>query len=346
MAANSQSTATLEPVDQRLIDGFQRDFPLHSRPFSVIGETLNLTEDAVIRRYAALRAAGVISRIGALVAPNTLGASTLAAMAVPAERLEAVARLVSAESGVSHNYARENPMNLWFVVTGPDVQSVEAVIAGIEKRTGLPVNDLRLIEPYHLDLGFALDGAVGSGPRQNLHKPDLAAIRSGDRDLMAAIETGLPLASRPFRSIAALTGMDEHAILERLDALIRAAIIRRFGVVVKHRALGYETNAMAVWDVPDTDTNRLGKAFGGEPGVTLCYARRRTDVWPFNLYCMVHARRRDDALAVIDRLNDIAGETDGAKPRDHAVLFSTRCFKQTGARLSRQNKTVMCHGQV
>ena len=71
-----------------------------------------------------------------------------------------------------------------------------------------------------------------------------------------------------------------------------------------------------------------------EVGVTLCYARRRTDAWPFNLYCMVHARRREDALAVIDRLNNIAGKAAGAKPRDHAVLFSTRCYKQTGAKLS------------
>ena len=340
MVGNSQFAAALEPVDQRLIEDWQRDFPLQSRPFSVIGEAVDLAEDAVIHRYAALREAGIIGRIGAVVAPNTLGASTLAAMAVPAERLEEVARLVSAEPGVSHNYSRENPMNLWFVVTGPDVQTVEATIAGIEVRTDLPVNDLRLVEAYHLDLGFALDDAASPGPRQVLRQPDRSAIRPGDRELLAAIESGLPLASRPFLPIAALTGMSEDAILDRLNALVGAAIIRRFGVVVRHRALGYETNAMAVWDVPDDQTHRLGKAFGGEPGVTLCYARRRTDAWPFNLYCMVHARRREDAHAVIDRLNNIAGKADGAKPRNHAVLFSTRCFKQTGAKLSRQLGTV------
>ena len=340
MAPALQTTAKLELVDQRLIEGWQRNFPILSRPFSVIGESVGLAEDAVIHRYAALRETGIISRIGAVVAPNTLGASTLAAMAVPSEQLDVVAHLVSAEPSVSHNYCRENPMNLWFVVTGPDAQAVEATITGIEKRTGLPVNDLRLVEAYHLDLGFALDDAVGSGPRQVLRKPDPAAIRPGDRELVAAIETGLPLASRPFLPISALTGMTEDAILERLSALVKAAVISRFGVVVKHRALGYRTNAMAVWDVADEATLRLGEAFGGEPGVTLCYARRRTESWPFNLYCMVHARRREDALAVIDRLNGIVSKTAGANPRNHAVLFSTRCFKQTGAKLSRQLSTV------
>jgi DNA-binding Lrp family transcriptional regulator len=318
MTSGLPFTTTLDPADRRLIEDWQRDFPLQSRPFSVIGEAVDLAEDAVIRRYAALRQVGIVSRIGAVVVPNTLAASTLAAMAVPTERLEEVAGLVSDEPGVSHNYSRENPMNLWFVVTGPDAQAVEGIIADIETRTGLAVNDLRLVEAYHLDLGFALDGAAGHGLRQVLRQPDPAAIRAGDRDLVAAIETGLPLASRPFLSITALLGI----------------------VVVRHRALGYKANAMAVWDVPDDKTSRLGKAFANEPGVTLCYARRRADAWPFNLYCMVHARRREDAMAVIDRLNVIAGKRPGAAPRDHAVLFSTDCFKQTGAKLSRRLSTV------
>jgi DNA-binding Lrp family transcriptional regulator len=340
MTSGLPFTTTLDPADRRLIEDWQRDFPLQSRPFSVIGEAVDLAEDAVIRRYAALRQVGIVSRIGAVVVPNTLAASTLAAMAVPTERLEEVAGLVSDEPGVSHNYSRENPMNLWFVVTGPDAQAVEGIIADIETRTGLAVNDLRLVEAYHLDLGFALDGAAGHGLRQVLRQPDPAAIRAGDRDLVAAIETGLPLASRPFLSITALLGMSEDTVLERLNALVKAAIISRFGVVVRHRALGYKANAMAVWDVPDDKTSRLGKAFANEPGVTLCYARRRADAWPFNLYCMVHARRREDAMAVIDRLNVIAGKRPGAAPRDHAVLFSTDCFKQTGAKLSRRLSTV------
>ena len=156
MATLSQTVSVLDPVDQRLVEDWQRDFPLQSRPYSVIGEAVGLTEDTVIRRYAALRKAGIISRIGAVVAPNTLGASTLAAMAVPAERLEAVAALVSAEPGVSHNYRRENPMNLWFVVTGSDRAQVRSVLQEIEARTGLTVLDLPLVEAFRLDLGFSL----------------------------------------------------------------------------------------------------------------------------------------------------------------------------------------------
>jgi hypothetical protein len=74
-----------------------------------------------------------------------------------------------------------------------------------------------------------------------------------------------------------------------------------------------------------------------EQGVTLCYRRpRRPPDWPYNLFCMVHARTREAALEVIDRLNRVAGI--GAFPQD--VLFSTRCFKQRGAKFSRTTGAV------
>jgi len=50
-------------------------------------------------------------------------------------------------------------------------------------------------------------------------------------------------------------------------------------------------------------------------------------LWPYNLFCMVHARSRSDAYAVID---DINLQADTGLHRQ-AVLFSKRCFKQRGA---------------
>jgi hypothetical protein len=48
---------------------------------------------------------------------------------------------------------------------------------------------------------------------------------------------------------------------------------------------------------------------------------------------MVHARSRQESLAVIEGLNRSARLGDHAQ----AVLFSTRCFKQRGAVFSTQN---------
>lgn len=143
-------------ADKRLLNDFQRDFPLSPRPFARIAEALGVSEDEVLKRLAALRERGAVSRVGAVVEPNTVGASTLAAMAVPKARLDEVAAIVNAEPAVNHNYEREHEINLWFVVTDADAAGVREVLKRIERKSGLEVLDLPLERAFHIDLGFDL----------------------------------------------------------------------------------------------------------------------------------------------------------------------------------------------
>ena len=144
------------PAELKLLDDYQRDFPLVPRPYLAIAEAAGLSEAEVIEIYARLKEDGALSRIGAVVTPNAAGASTLAAIAVPPARLGEVAALVSAQAEVNHNYEREHAFNLWFVVTAADARAVEEVLRRIERMTGLAVLDLPLIQSYHIDLGFPL----------------------------------------------------------------------------------------------------------------------------------------------------------------------------------------------
>ncbi len=141
-------------LEKRLIDGFQHDFPLHPRPYRVIAQRLGVEEETVIELLAELQAAGVISRIGAVLEPHRAGYSTLAAMQVPAPLLPQIAAFVSAYPEVTHNYEREHRLNLWFVIAAPSRGRVAAILSDIEYRTGLAVLDLPLLEAFHLDLGF------------------------------------------------------------------------------------------------------------------------------------------------------------------------------------------------
>jgi siroheme decarboxylase len=149
----------LSPFERWLLAGFQRDLPLAPRPFAEIARRLGADEATVLDALRRLQKAGVISRVGAVFAPHGAGWSTLAAMAVPAYRLEEVAALVSACPEVNHNYEREHRINLWFVVAAPTEARVGEVLRGIEAATGLPVLDLPLVESYRLDLGFPLTWA-------------------------------------------------------------------------------------------------------------------------------------------------------------------------------------------
>jgi DNA-binding Lrp family transcriptional regulator len=320
---------TLDGVELALLDRWQRQFPLAERPFAVVGGSVGLAEDAAIAAFERLAKQNVLTRIGAIVRPNTVGASTLAALSVAPARIDEVASLVSAEPAVTHNYEREHELNLWFVVAGPHAGAVDATIRRIEERSGLPVLNLPLLKAYCLDTGFPLIGASHSDVRPAAaigYEPDAA-----DRELLAGMEDGLALTPRPYRELGDRIGLAEGEVIRRLERLIAAAIITRFGCVVRHRALGYVANAMAVWDIPDDVVDGVAARIIRNSRVTLCYRRaRRLPEWPYNVFCMVHAKERADALAVIDDVNAVAD----AALFDQAVLFSTRCFKQRGARFS------------
>ena len=146
----------MDPLDRRILDGFQRGLPLVPRPYAAMAERLGCTESELLERLARLKAAGMVARVGATFRPNRVGASTLAAMAVPAERLEAVAALVSGFEEVNHNYQREHHLNLWFVVAAPNRDRLLAVLDLIADACGLAVLDFPLVDGFHIDLGFPL----------------------------------------------------------------------------------------------------------------------------------------------------------------------------------------------
>ncbi len=143
-------------LEQRLLNDYQQGIPLTPEPFAEIARELGVYQTTVIETLRKLQTEGVISRIGAVFRPNRVGASTLAALAVPPAELEAVAALVNGFDGVNHNYEREHRFNLWFVVTADDEQELQRVLDEIEASSGYPLLDLPLENEFFIDLGFDL----------------------------------------------------------------------------------------------------------------------------------------------------------------------------------------------
>jgi len=327
-----------------LLNDWQRDFPLVERPYAVLAESLGTNEASVLRSLGRLIERGHISRIGAVFRPHVLGASTLAAVACPPERIEAVARTIDAYPEVNHNYEREHRYNLWFVVAAPTRTDVTAVLADIQRGTGLAPLDLPMQADFHIDLGFDLSARAAPDARSKAraHHPDGAGrdadaaqlrslLRPADYCLAAALEAGLPLTPYPFAQLAARCGLDEAVCIARIAELQACSIVRRFGVVVRHRELGYTANAMVVWNVPDARIETVGRRLAAQPAVTLCYQRpRRLPDWPYNLFSMVHGQDRAAVLAEIDAMRARLGIDD----LPYRPLFSRRRFKQCGARYS------------
>ncbi len=323
----------MDPTDFHLLNDWQRGLPLVAQPFAHIGKAVGVDEAAVIERYRALVRDGVVSRIGAVFAPRRLGASALAALAAPPDRLEAVAERVSREAAINHNYQREHHFNLWFVVTAASEAHLQQVVRGIEADTGCAVIVLPMEHEFHIDLGFDLAADAGQArtrcATQAAALPGSAPMLSAlERDLIAALQPGLALVPAPFAALGERVGLSEAKTLECVERWVAEGLIRRFGVVVRHQELGLDANAMCVWDLPDDIVPSIGRRLAAEPEVTLCYSRRRAlPQWPYNLFCMIHGSAREEVLAARDALADRLG----LDARPHAVLFSCRRFKQTGA---------------
>jgi DNA-binding Lrp family transcriptional regulator len=315
-------------IEQRLLNEFQRDFPLVSRPFLAIGEQLGIAEQSVIERLAHLNGQGVVSRVGPVFSPGSIGASVLVALAVPTERLEATAEWISAMQEVNHNYQREHHYNLWFVVAALDEDRVERVLEVISQTFGHPMLVLPLVEQFHIDLGFDLNGrqpTIRCGTKR-IARIRLDAVQKG---VVAALQSGIPLVQKAFAAIGNPIGLDERQVIHQVSDWLSQGVIKRFGVVVRHHELGYLENAMVVWDVPDDEVGVLGRMAAKQEGVTLCYRRNRQHPdWPFNLFCMVHGTDRRLVHGLITKLE----HRTGLDHFESQVLFSCKRYKQCGAR--------------
>ena len=156
MLAILDTPVELTALEKCLLNEYQRGFPLCTSPFKLIAEQQGVIEAEVIATLESLQQRGLISRVGPVFAPRRVGASTLAALSVPADDLVQVAEFVSSFEEVNHNYEREHSYNLWFVVTAADVTHVQQVLDAIADETGLPVLKLPLERSFYIDLGFPL----------------------------------------------------------------------------------------------------------------------------------------------------------------------------------------------
>ena len=141
---------------QQLLNKFQHNLPLSSTPYADMAQQLDMSEEKLLDLLKQLKSSQVISRVGAVFRPNRIGVSTLAAMAVPQNRLLDVADIISAYPSVNHNYEREHHFNLWFVVTAENKQQLDDTLKDMQKKTGIVILCLPMEKDYHIDLGFPL----------------------------------------------------------------------------------------------------------------------------------------------------------------------------------------------
>jgi len=316
----------LDALDARLLTLMQREVPLVPRPFHALARRLGVTGAEVTRRVQGLQRAGIVRQIGAIFDANALGyKSTLVAVKCSRGSRDAVAAAVSKHSGVSHNYARNHPFDLWFTIAVAPGRDIGAEVGRLLRPTGatkyvvLPA--LRVFK-----LGVMLDmGAENDSPGGPPRGRKQARARGPTGSQIAAIHAlqgRLPIVERPFFAMARRMGISERALLGRARRLLSSEAMRRFAAVLHHRQVGYAANAMAVWQVAEGRIARAGRVAASFAAVSHCYQRATAPGWPYNLFAMIHGRTRADCLRIADQISGKIGNP----PR--AILFSTHEYKK------------------
>ena len=144
-----------------------------------------------------------------------------------------------------------------------------------------------------------------------------------EKALIRALEGDVPAGARFFAPVAEAAGVSEAALLERLRAWRAQGVMRRVGLLLRHREIGFKANGMCCWDVPADAVLELGRRVAAFPEVTHCYERPKTDRFPFRLYAMVHTPTWEGTQRLFERISREAGLSDGQ------LLLSVAEFKKT-----------------
>jgi DNA-binding Lrp family transcriptional regulator len=128
----------MDEIDRRIVNALQDGFPLCDEPYEAVARPLGLTGETLIARLGRLLDDGVLTRFGPLYQVERMGgAFVLAALAVPEDDFDQVARQVNAFPEVAHNYRREHRLNMWLVLAAESPQRIAEVAHAIEATTGL-----------------------------------------------------------------------------------------------------------------------------------------------------------------------------------------------------------------
>jgi DNA-binding Lrp family transcriptional regulator len=327
----SKPSDTLNDLDQRLLNEMQDRFPLVREPFAALARTTGASEAEVIASLKAMRASGVLRQVSPIFDTKALGYQTsLVAMRVPEARLKQAADIVNAHPGVSHNYKRTHEFNMWFTIAVPPGSDLQAHVDALHRMAC--AESTRMLPTLRLfKIGVTLDmtgeRAIDhrSSPQYTHEHREVAAahtLTSRDIDVIRAVQGDLALEPDPFAGPAAALGTTVDGLIGELEDLQQRGYLRRFAAILRHRKAGFGANGMAVWNVPPDDVREMGQTMAGYTTISHCYQRPVYEDWKYNLFTMIHARKKGECEDFVKELSKRHALDD------YAVLYSTTEYKK------------------
>lgn len=291
---------------QILLETFY-NFPICSKPFEKMSETLRVDEAELLKKILDLKSSGHIRQIGPVFNYSALGyQGTLLAAKVQTENIDAFNKLLYSYSGVTHCYVREAEYNVWFTYVYNNEYEFSDFF------------DTLLMHPscdwvINLPKKKHYKNAINFKERQ-----EVAQVKTGSKELItelrqvaASLQQDLNISSRPFLSFANQLGVSEDAILQSINDLLKTGYMKRFGSRLNHIKAGLSHNALYVGNVDEEAFEKVSGGITNRWNVSHCYLRYPTIDWPYNLYIMTHGRSREElsnSIKEIRRLTEVKND--------------------------------------
>jgi DNA-binding Lrp family transcriptional regulator len=138
----------LTDLEKKVIASIQGDIPIVSRPYQVLAEAIDVSEETFLETLQRLTDRGVIRRFGATLRHQKSGfaANAMTAWQVDEARIEAVGEIMASFRAVSHCYRRDPadgwPYNLYTMIHGKSEEDCRETARQMSAASGVETYQL------------------------------------------------------------------------------------------------------------------------------------------------------------------------------------------------------------
>jgi DNA-binding Lrp family transcriptional regulator len=313
-------------MKDEILSRIQKKFPLVARPFKVIADELNMSEDEVLEILQEQKKSNIIRQTSAIFDTKRLGyVSSLVAFRIPSDKISDAVKIINSHPGISHNYERNHDFNIWFTVAVSPTSELglEKTVEILAKATG--AEDYIILPTLKLfKINVKLNTTGNDEKKEEVKRVKHTEIEMTPlhHAVIRYAQNDIEMVKEPFKNIVEALNIDYDTFFNALSELQEAGVMRRFASILNHRKAGFGANAMVVWDVDEKNGEEIGEKAAAFSAVSHCYLRPKYANWSYNLFTMVHGKSTEETNAIIA---DMALEIEA---KSYMPLYSSREFKK------------------
>lgn len=140
-----------------------------------------------------------------------------------------------------------------------------------------------------------------------------------DRRIINALQGGFPLCEEPYRAVAGSLGIDEAELIGRLQRMLDARVLTRFGPMFQIEAIG-GAFVLAALAVPEDRFDEVAAQVNALPEVAHNYRREHA----LNMWFVLATETVDGIDQAIARIEQSTGLTVHAFPKEREFFVEMK----------------------